>query len=153
MPAANHTEKAGSFTQTQRLVQWRHQAVSPPDDAESELEFFHELGRRIRARVADSTDPRDRPLLDLTWDYPTDEHGEPDPESVLREINGYYLTGPDAGTPLSSFTQMRADGSTAGGCWIYTGIYADGVNQAARRRPGHEQDETAAECLLSLIHI
>ena len=145
MPAANHTEKAGSFTQTQRLVQWRHQAVSPPDDAESELEFFHELGRRIRARVADSTDPRDRPLLDLTWDYPTDEHGEPDPESVLREINGYYVTGPDAGTPLSSFTQMRADGSTAGGCWIYTGIYADGVNRAARRRPGHEQDETAAE--------
>ena len=32
---------------------------------------------------------------------------------------------------------MKADGSTAGGCWIYTGVYNDGVNQAARRKPGH----------------
>ncbi len=50
-----------------------------------------------------------------------------------------------AGKPLSSFTQMRADGSTSGGCWIYTGIFADGVNQSARRKPGQEQDETASE--------
>ncbi|GAA1825231.1 molybdopterin-dependent oxidoreductase [Nesterenkonia flava] len=145
LPAANHTEKAGSFTQTQRLVQWRHQAVTPPGDAQSELHFFYELGKRIRQRLADSTDWRDRPLLDLTWDYPTDEHGEPDAEAVLAEINGYYTTGPQKGQPLSSFTQMRSDGSTAGGCWIYTGIYADGVNQAARRKPGQEQDEIAAE--------
>ena len=34
---------------------------------------------------------------------------------------------------------MKADGSTSGGCWIYTGVYADGVNQAARQRPGSEQ--------------
>ncbi len=145
MPAANHTEKAGSFTQTQRMVQWRHQAVHPPDDATSELQFFHDLGLRIRERLADSGDPRDRPLLDLTWDYPVDEDGEPDPESVLAEINGRHLTGEAAGEPLSAFTQMRADGSTSGGCWIYSGIYADGVNHAARRKPGREQDEVASE--------
>src|SRR5699024_7932882 len=34
---------------------------------------------------------------------------------------------------------------TAAGCWIYTGVYADGVNQAARRKPGAEQDQTALE--------
>ena len=145
LPAANHTEKAGSFTQTQRLVQWRHQAVTPPDDAQSELHFFYELGKRIRERLAGSQDWRDRPLLDLTWDYPTDRHGEPDPEAVLAEINGFHTTGPDKDEPLSSYTQMRPDGSTAGGCWIYTGVYADRVNQAARRKPGHQQDETAAE--------
>lgn len=145
LPAANHTEKSGSFTQTQRLVQWRHQAVPPPGDAMSELHFLFELGRRIRARLAGSTDPRDRPLLDLTWDYPTDAHGEPDPEAVLREINGFHVSGPEAGRPLSSYLEMRADGSTAGGCWIYSGVLADGINQAARRRPGQEQDETAAE--------
>ena len=145
MPAANHTEKAGSFTQTQRMVQWRQQAVHPPDDATSELQFFHDLGVRLRARLAGSTDPRDRPLLDLTWDYPVDEAGEPDPEAVLAEINGYHLTGPEAGKPLSAFTEMRADGSTSAGCWIYCGIYADGVNHAARRTPGHEQDEVASE--------
>ncbi len=135
MPAATHVEKAGSFTQTQRMLQWRHQAVRPPGQAQSELDFFYELGRRIRERLADSTDERDRPLLDLTWDYPLDEHGDPVPQSVLSEINGFHLTGPDAGRNLSSFTEMRADGSTAAGCWIYTGVYADGVNHAARRVP------------------
>lgn len=145
MPAATHVEKSGSFTQTQRLVQWRHQAVSPPGDAQSELDFFHDLGRRLRTRLAESTDPRDRPLLDLTWDYPLTEEGETDPESVLAEINGRFETGPDAGKPLSSYTQMKADGSTSGGCWIYTGIYADGVNHAADRVPGREQDEIASK--------
>ncbi|OMH23400.1 formate dehydrogenase [Tersicoccus phoenicis] len=145
LPAASHVEKAGSFTQTQRLLQWRHQAVAPPGDCQSELQFFYELGKRIRARLAGSTDERDRPLLDLTWDYPTDEHGDPDPEAVLAEINGYHLTGPDAGKPLSAYTQMRADGSTSGGCWIYTGVYADGVNHAADRKPGREQGPTALE--------
>jgi formate dehydrogenase major subunit len=33
LPAATHTEKAGTFTQTQRMVQWRHKAVNPPGDA------------------------------------------------------------------------------------------------------------------------
>jgi formate dehydrogenase major subunit len=135
LPAATHVEKAGSFTQTQRLLQWRHKAVEPPGDCQSELAFFYELGRRIKARLAGSTDERDRPLLDLTWDYPTDEHGDPDGEAVLAEYNGLHLTGPDAGRPVSSFTELRADGSTAAGCWIYAGVYASGVNQAARRVP------------------
>lgn len=134
-PAATHVEKAGSFTQTQRLLQWRHKAVEPPGDCQSDLQFFIELGNRIRAALAGSTDERDRPLLDLTWDYPTDEHGEPMPEAVLAEINGFHTTGPGAGEPLTAYTEMRADGSTAAGCWIYTGVFATGVNQAARRVP------------------
>lgn len=140
LPAATHVEKAGSFTQTQRMVQWRHQAVEPPGQCQSEMDFFYELGRRIRERLAGSTDERDRPLLDITWDYPLDQHGNPDPETVLSEINGYHVTGPDAGKNLTSYTQMRRDGSTAGGCWIYTGVYTgadtDGPsNSAARRVP------------------
>ena len=135
LPAATHVEKAGSFTQTQRLLQWRHKALEPPGDCQSELAFFYELGKRIKARLADSTDERDRPLLELTWDYPTDEHGDPDGEAVLAEVNGYHLTGPDAGKPVSSFTELRDDGSTASGCWIYAGVYANGTNQAARRVP------------------
>ncbi|OMH35077.1 formate dehydrogenase [Tersicoccus sp. Bi-70] len=145
LPAASHVEKAGSFTQTQRLLQWRHRAVSPPGDCQSELEFFHELGQRLRERLANSTDERDRPLLDLTWDYPKDDQGEVDPEAVLAEINGRHLTGPDAGKPLSAYTEMKADGSTDGGCWIYTGVYADGVNHAANRKPGREQGPAALD--------
>lgn len=145
MPAANHAEKAGTFTQTQRMVQWRFQAVTPPEDAQSELEFFYELGKRVKERLKDSTDPRDRALLDLTWDYPVDDHGEPDAEAVLAEINGFHLDGEQAGKPLSTFNEMKADGSTSGGCWVYTGIYADGINHSAKKVPGSEQDEIALD--------
>ena len=63
MPAASHVEKAGTFTQTQRLLQWRHKAIDPPGECQSELDFFYQLGQRIRQKLADSTDERDRPLL------------------------------------------------------------------------------------------
>jgi formate dehydrogenase major subunit len=111
-------------------------------DARSDLWFYFHLGRILRQKLAGSTDPRDRPLLDLTWDYPT--HGpsvEPSAAAVLQEINGY---GPD-GKLLSSYMQMKDDGSTSGGTWIYCGVYADGVNQAARRRPQREQGPVALE--------
>ena len=127
LPCANHTEKAGTFTNTQRLLQWRREAVHPPGDARSELHFYFHLGKKIREKLAGSTDERDRPLLDLTWDYPTfGVHEEPDPESVLGEINGYDADG----NPLSSYTQLKADGSTTAGCWIYTG------RVQGRRQPG-----------------
>jgi formate dehydrogenase major subunit len=141
LPAAAHTEKSGSFTNTQRLLQWHHQAVEPAGDARSELWFMYHLGRLIRSRLAGSADAKDRPVLDLTWDYPTiGSMAEPDAEAVLAEING---TG--SGKPVKSYLELRDDGSTACGCWIYAGVYADGVNQAARRKPGKEQDWVAAE--------
>jgi formate dehydrogenase major subunit len=141
LPAAAHTEKDGSFTNTQRLVQWHHKAIEPLGDARSDLWFYFHLGRMIRERLAGSRAKRDRPILDLTWDYPT--HGptaDPSAEAVLAEINGF---GPDG--PLSTFNQLKDDGSTTSGCWIYCGVYADGVNQAARRKPGSEQSWVAPE--------
>ncbi|RBY87413.1 formate dehydrogenase [Blastococcus sp. TF02A-26] len=142
LPCASHVEKEGTFTQTQRMLQWREKAVEPPGDARSDLWFYYHLGRILRERLQDSTDPRDQALLHMTWDYPL--HGEtqdPDAEAVLREING---TGPD-GRALSTYMDMKDDGSTTGGCWIYTGVYADEVNQAARRKPRSEQGAVASE--------
>jgi formate dehydrogenase major subunit len=142
MPAASHVEKEGTFTQTQRLLQWRHKAVEPPGDARSDLWFYFHLGRMLKERLKDSTDPRDRPLLDLAWDYPTEgETADPSAEAVLREINGW---GAD-GKALGAYTELKDDGSTTAGCWIYTGVFADEVNQAARRKPGREQNEVALE--------
>jgi formate dehydrogenase major subunit len=141
LPAAAHVEKDGSFTNTQRLLQWHSAAVEPSDDRRSELWFYYHLGQRIRDKLAGSTDERDRPLLDLTWDYPV--HGpydEPVADAVLREINGW---GPD-GAALSSYTELADDGSTVSGCWIYCGAYADEVNQPARKKPWHEQDSWVA---------
>src|SRR5512139_2503161 len=61
-PAAAHTEKDGSFTNTQRMLQWHHAAIEPPGDCRSELWFAYHLGRMLKARCASSTDPRDRPI-------------------------------------------------------------------------------------------
>ncbi|MGH3263850.1 MAG: molybdopterin dinucleotide binding domain-containing protein, partial [Trebonia sp.] len=46
---------------------------------------------------------------------------------------------------LPSYTELKADGSTTCGCWIYCGVYKDGVNQADRRKPGGEQSWVAPE--------
>jgi formate dehydrogenase major subunit len=141
LPAASHTEKDGSFTNTQRLVQWHHKAVEPPGDARSDLWFYFHLGRMIREKLAGSRAKRDRPILDLTWDYPTEgETADPIAEAVLAEVNGF---GPDG--PLSKFTELKPDGSTTSGCWIYCGIYAEGHNHSATRKPGSEQTWVAPE--------
>jgi formate dehydrogenase major subunit len=142
LPAAAHTEKDGSFTNTQRMLQWHHTAVEPSGDARSDLWFTFHLGRRIRQKLAASTDDNDRPVLDLTWDYPLrGPLGEPAAEAVLAEVNGRAADG----AALSSYTELRHDGSTSCGCWIYCGVYARGVNQAARRTPGQEQNWVANE--------
>ncbi len=144
-PAAAHTEKDGSFTNTQRLLQWHRKALEAPGDARSDLWFFYHLGRLLRDRLAGSgasSDSKDRPLLDLSWDYPTEgPHAEPSAAAVLAEVNGF---GP-GGKPLSSPLELKADGSTRCGCWIYCGVNAGGVNQADRRKPGAEQSWVAPE--------
>jgi formate dehydrogenase major subunit len=142
MPAASHVEKDGSFTNTQRLLQWHHKAVEPKGDCRSELWFYYHLGRLIQQKLADSKEQHDDPVKQLQWHYPTSgEAAEPSAEAVLREING---VGPD-GTALSAYTELKADGTTSCGCWIYCGVFADDVNQAARRKPGSEQNWLAPE--------
>jgi formate dehydrogenase major subunit len=142
LPAAAHTEKDGNFTNTQRLLQWHHKAVEPPGDARSETHWIYHLGRAVREKLAGSQDPKDRPILELTWDYPViGEFGEPDAEVVLQEISGRR----DDGSFLSSYEELEADGSTGCGSWIHCGIYADGVNQSARKKPQTEQNWIAPE--------
>ena len=137
LPAALPGEKAGSFTNTHRLIQWHDKAVEPPGDARSESWFLYTLGKRLKelyARDADQSAPRVRQILDLTWDYPTTgKHQEPDVEKVLQEINGYVVAD---GTPVKSYTELRDDGSTACGCWIYSGVMPEpGRNLARNRHP------------------
>jgi formate dehydrogenase major subunit len=132
MPAATHIEKEGCFTNTERLVQWRDKALEPPADCRSELWFMYHLFRRVREHYKDSSEWRDWAIQNLTWDY--GEEGprrEPSADRVLREINGYDLT---TGELVPGFAQLKNDGTTSSGCWIYSGIYANGTNMA-RRRP------------------
>jgi formate dehydrogenase major subunit len=82
-------------------------------------------------------------VLALAWDYPTEgAHDDPSAEAILREIGGVDLKEDAA---LGGYTELKSDGSTACGCWIYSGCYADEVNQTARRKPGSEQSCVAPE--------
>lgn len=156
IPAANITEKDGTLTNTQRLLQWHNKALDPPGDCRSDAWFVYQLGKRLRELYAGSTDPKDQPLLALTWDYELDHPphlpdgtpsrivGEPDIEKVLREINGHRTEARGAGVRapdlLPGFSELKADGSTACGCWVYSGVFPEpGRNRANERNrtPGN----------------
>jgi formate dehydrogenase major subunit len=134
IPAALVAEKDGSFTQTQRMLQWHDKAVDPPGEARSDAWFVFHLGRRMKELYKSSRKHRDRPIKALTWDYPTQgDHDEPHIESILKEISGYEV---ETGEPVGGFADLEDDGSTACGGWIYSGVYAGGENKARDRRPG-----------------
>jgi formate dehydrogenase major subunit len=148
-PAASHVEKDGTFTNTQRLLQWREKAVEPPGEARSELQFMVALGRKLKAKATSAK--RDAALRALTWDY-KDE----DAEEVLREIHGAPASSPAGpaasraaaaeggetppGQPpgrrrsIKHFGELKNDGTTSCGCWIYSGVF-DGENKANKREP------------------
>jgi formate dehydrogenase major subunit len=143
LPASAHTEKDGSFTNTQRLVQWHWTATEPKDDCRSDLWFYFHLGRLLKQKLAESEEPRDFLLEALRWKYPTHlQIQEPDAEAVLREMSGWEVA---TGEFLDGYPKLKPDGSTVCGCWIYCGIFKDGINQAARKKPHWEQSYVAPE--------
>ncbi len=144
IPAAATAEMDGTYTNTQRLLQWHDRAVDPPGDARSDLWFTVQLGLRLKKLYADGDLERDRPIRALTWDYidPAENAGwrikdEPSASRVLKEINGTHVAD---GRPVRSFGDLKADGSTACGAWIYSGVFAptpeqpEGHNFAANRQ-------------------
>jgi formate dehydrogenase major subunit len=82
------------------------------------------------------------PILNLTWAYA--QPHDPAPEELAREFNGKALadvTDPKdpktvlrkAGEQLDGFAQLRDDGSTACGCWLFSGSWTEKGNMMARR--------------------
>ena len=146
IPTATILEKEGTMVNTNRLLQWHDRAVAPAGAARSDLFVFHQLGLRLKELYRGSTDPKDRPILDLTWDYTSDdpherEVGEPSARKVLQEINGYAVEPGktrDRSRQVTGFAELQADGSTACGCWIYSGVYPDKTTNAARNRQGDQ---------------
>jgi hypothetical protein len=65
-PASLSAEKAGSVTNTHRLLQWHDKVVSGPGDSRSDLWFTFHRGRRLTQLYAGSTDPKDAGLSALT---------------------------------------------------------------------------------------
>ena len=142
LPAAVAAEKDGSMTNTDRLIQWHDKAVDPPGDCRSDAWFIHHLGRRLKELYADSTLERDLPIRNLTWNYDPEAPyylpdksrsrigDEPDIAKILKEINGYSSASREQ---LHSYTELKDDGSTACGCWIYSGVFPPEGNKARAR--------------------
>src|SRR3954452_11281132 len=131
LPAAFFMEKNGTISNSGGMVQWRHAAVKPPGEAKSDGEIVDLVFRKVRDLVKDSKQPRDEIVRKAFWTYPT-------AEDVLREINGYALrdnteTGLKAGDLVRKISDLRADGSTSSGAWIYAGVFANGENLSKRR--------------------
>jgi formate dehydrogenase major subunit len=140
LPAATVPEMEGSFTNTQRLLQQHEKAADPPEDARSDIWFTYHLGKRLKKLYAGSRQDRDWPIKNLLWNYEPRQSetarfrikDEPSAYKVLKEINGY--TWNDS-KPLATFANLKEDGSTACGAWIYTGVIPEeGVNNARRRK-------------------
>ena len=152
LPAAPAAEKDGSLTNTMRLIQWHEKAVNPPGDVTSDAEFFTSLAKRLQKMYAGSTKERDKGFLAADFKY--GDGKEPDMQLVLKEINGFAteeITDKDGkviykkGQPLNTFAHMTDDGTTAGGCWIYTGVIVEGpdgklINKANAHRPADQKD-------------
>jgi len=134
LPAASHVEKEGSFTNTQRLIQYRDMCVEPPDDARSENWFCTDLCLRLKELYKDSTKERDKPIQHLVWNYRREgPQQEPVVEDIVKEINGYTLAD---GKVVKNFNGLKDDGSTACGCWIFSGIMPEeGDNRSRHRNP------------------
>ena len=141
LPAACVAEMEGSFTNTQRLLQQHEKAADPPEDARSDLWFTYQLGKRLKKMYADSQTDRDWPVKNLYWEYGPEPSevanfrikDEPSAYKILKEINGYNW---EDKKPLPSFANLKEDGSTVSGAWIYTGVIpAEGVNKARSRQP------------------
>jgi formate dehydrogenase major subunit len=135
-PVAGTAEKEGTFTNTQRLLQFREKAVDPPGDSRSELWFVYHLGRRMKEKAAKDPRTRNDGLRALTWDYPTEGPiAEPDAEEVLKEINGRFVAD---GKQLPHIKSLKSDGSTACGAWIYCGVFPEESRNRALERNSND---------------
>jgi formate dehydrogenase major subunit len=142
LPTSTYAEEEGSATNSSRVIMWHWKAVDGPGESKSDIEIISLLRNKLAALYAKDGGAFPDPIVNTTWDYKKPEN--PDPAEVLKEINGYALEDlPDpadpnkvllaAGKLLPSFLLMRADGKTAGGMWIYTGVYTEAGNNSMRR--------------------
>src|SRR2546427_12193894 len=146
-PSTQIAEYDGSFTNTQRMLQWHSKAADAPGDCRTDTWFYHNLAKRLKKAYADSKLPRDEGWKNLLWEFDPDPGvkpiypGEPDALKILREINGYQTA--NAKQHLKGIGELKDDGSTTCASWIYCGCYpAPDQNMTARREP----DPPAVPC-------
>ena len=109
LPAAAHVEKDGSFTNTQRLLQWHDAAVEPEGDARSDLWFMYHLGRIIRGEAGrEHRGPRPaRAGADVGLPDPRAAAGAERRSGAARDRRGWAPTAPPCPATAPSGTTGR----------------------------------------------
>ena len=131
LPAGSYLERCGSMTNSMRMLQWRMKGPDPVNDSRPDYWICDKLWKRIVSLYKDSTDPKDNTIKLLTWNYGDPEaNGEAYVENIMKECNGYDLKD---GHLLRGIREIRDDGTTMAGMWIFTGVFGDGVNMTKRR--------------------
>src|SRR5262245_16134862 len=142
LPSTCFAEDEGALVSSSRWLQWHWAGGTPPGEAKSDVWIMSQLHLRLKELYRKEGGKVPDPILNLTWSY-KDPH-EPSPEELAREINGYVVetvTDPadstknllEKGKQIAAFAALRDDGTTAAGCWIYTGCFTEAGNMMARR--------------------
>jgi formate dehydrogenase major subunit len=142
LPSTCFAEEDGSLTNSGRWLQWHWKGAEPPGEAKADPEIMAEIFTRIRALYQKDQGAFPDPIVNLTWPYRNPRF--PSPEELAMEFSGKALadvTDPKdptkvlakAGEQVAGFAQLRDDGSTSCGCWIYSGSWSQAGNQMARR--------------------
>jgi formate dehydrogenase major subunit len=142
LPTTCFAEEEGALVNSGRWLQWHWKGAEPPGEARSDLEIMAGLFVRLRALYESEGGAFPDPIVNLSWPYANPL--SPTAEELAREYSGRALkdlTDPKepikvtrkAGEQLASFAELRDDGSTASGCWIFCGSWGPTGNLMARR--------------------
>ncbi|STF01366.1 formate dehydrogenase-O, major subunit [Escherichia coli] len=141
LPSTCFAEENGSIVNSGRWLQWHWKGADAPGIALTDGEILSGIFLRLRKMYAEQGGANPDQVLNMTWNYAIPH--EPSSEEVAMESNGKALadiTDPATGAvivkkgqQLSSFAQLRDDGTTSCGCWIFAGSWTPEGNQMARR--------------------
>jgi len=140
LPSSCFAEENGSIANSGRWLQWHWAAAEPPGEALHDGKILGRLFMRLRELYQQEGGANPTPLLNMSWQY--NDPYDPQPEEIAREANGKALQDlyddkgqliAKKGQQLSSFAQLRDDGSTSSFCWVYCGSWTERGNQMANR--------------------
>ncbi|MDR3307874.1 MAG: molybdopterin-dependent oxidoreductase, partial [Coriobacteriales bacterium] len=120
LPAALIYEKSGTILNSGRWLQWRYEAVAPFNEAKPDYVICDLLWKEIVRLYREEGGVGPDPILNTKWDYHID--GVCDPRAVARALNGYTVADDKL---LTTFGDLKADGTTSCATWIYTGFYCN----------------------------
>jgi len=128
VPASHWIEKDGSFVNSGRWSQWKDQVMPPQGQSRHDHWILADVFSRVKKLYQDQGGKFADPIMAVTLKYK--DPLKPALDEIAQEINGFDLA---TGKRLSTFANLKDDGTTTAGDWIYTGSYPESGNLMKRR--------------------